>query len=176
MSLELILLVIVSILAIVGVFVARKIGKMKEYVQLLVASAEMVYSKIENTEKYNSVLNKFEAKFPILTKILGRYWSKKVIHSAIDKMQELIGTTSDRNLVISSQLEKMAYDHVNAEVSNKVNELKENLLQRDFFGNQNLCSNEQVKEEADKTLSVGISPNFEKLKKSVVDLKFGYKF
>jgi hypothetical protein len=121
-------------------------------------------------------LNKFEAKFPILTKILGRYWSKKVIHSAIDKMQELIGTTSDRNLVISSQLEKIVYDYANAEISNKINELKENLLQRDFFGNQNLCSNEQVKEEADKILSVGISPNFEKLKKSVIDLKFGYKF
>ena len=176
MSLELILLVIVSILAIAGIFVAKKIGKMKEYVQLLVASAEMVYSKIEKTEKYNSVLNKFEAKFPILTKILGRYWSKKVIHSAIDKMQELIGTTSDRNLVVSSQLEKIAYDHANAEVSNKVNELKENLLQRDFFGNQELCSNEQIKEESYKMLSVGISPNFEKLKKSVVDLKFGYKF
>ena len=28
---------------------------MKVYVQLLVASAEMAYSKIENTEKYNSV-------------------------------------------------------------------------------------------------------------------------
>ena len=88
MSLELILLIIVSILAIVGIFVARKIGKMKEYVQLLVASAEIVYSKIENTEKYNSVLNKFEAKFPIVTKILGRYWSKKAIHAVIDKMGE----------------------------------------------------------------------------------------
>ena len=176
MSLELILLIIVSILAIVGIFVARKIGKMKEYVQLLVASAEMVYSKIENTEKYNSVLNKFEAKFPIVTKILGRYWSKKAIHAAIDKMQELIGSTSDRNSTISSQLEKMAYDYAKDEVSNKVNELKKNLLQRDFFGNQELCSNEQVKEESNKILSVGISPNFEKLKKSVVDLKFGYKF
>lgn len=176
MSLELILLIIVSILAIVGIFVARKIGKMKEYVQLLVASAEMVYSKIENTEKYNSVLNKFEAKFPILTKILGRYWSKKVIHAAIDKMQELIGKTSDRNSTISSQLEKMAYDYAKDEISNKVNDLKENLLQRDFFGNQELCSNEQIKEESNKILSVGISPNFEKLKKSVIDLKFGYKF
>ena len=159
MSLELILLIIVSILAIAGIFVAKKIGKMKEYVQLLVASAEMVYSKI-----------------PILTKILGRYWSKKVIHTAIDKMQELIGKTSDRNLTISSQLEKMAYDYAKDEVSNKVNELKENLLQRDFFGNQELCSNEQIKEESNKILSVGISPNFEKLKKSVVDLKFGFKF
>lgn len=176
MSLELILLAIVCILAVVGIFVAKKIGKMKEYVQLLVVSAEMVYSKIENTEKYNAVLNKFEAKFPILTKIFGRYWSKKVIHSAIDKMQELIGSTSDRNSVISSQLEKIVCDNTNAEVANKVNELKGNLLQRDFFGNQELCSNEQIKEESNKILSVGISPNFEKLKKSVVDLKFGYKF
>ena len=176
MSLELILLIIVSILSIAGFFVAKKIGKMKVYVQLLVASAEMVYSKIENTEKYNSVLNKFEAKFPILTKILGRYWSKKVIHSAIDKMQELIGSTSDRSSTINSQLEKIVYDNTKAEVANKVNELKENLLQRDFFGNQDLCSNEQIKEESDKVLSIGISPNLEKLKKSVIDLKFGYKF
>ena len=42
MSLELILLVIVSILAVAGFFVAKKIGKMKVYVQLLVASAEIV--------------------------------------------------------------------------------------------------------------------------------------
>ena len=176
MSLELILLVIVSILAIAGIFVAKKIGKMKVYVQLLVAAAEMAYSKIENTEKYNSVLNKYEEKFPILTKILEKKKKKKVIHTAIDKMQELIGKTSDRNLTISSQLEKMAYDYAKDEVSNKVNELKENLLQRDFFGNQELCSNEQIKEESNKILSVGISPNFEKLKKSVVDLKFGFKF
>ena len=70
----------------------------------------------------------------------------------------------------------MAYDYTKDEISNKVNELKENLLQRDFFGNQELCSNEQIKEESNKILSVGISPNFEKLKKCVVDLKFGYKF
>ena len=172
MSLELILLIIVIILA----FVAKKIDKMKEYVQLLVVSAEMVYSKIDNTEKYNSVLNKFEAKFPILTKIFGIYWSKKVIHSAIDKMQELIGSTSDRKLIVSSQLEKIVYDNAKTEVVNKVNELKENLLQRDFFGNQNLCSNEQIKEESDKILSVGISPNITDLEKSIIDLKFGYKF
>jgi hypothetical protein len=79
-------------------------------------------------------------------------------------------------LVISSQLEKIVHENTNAEASNKVNELKENLLQRDFFGNQDLCSNEQIKEESDKILSIGISPNFEKLKKSTVDLKFGYKF
>ena len=91
-------------------------------------------------------------------------------------MQELIGKTSDRNLTISSQLEKMAYDYAKDEVSNKVNELKENLLQRDFFGNQELCSNEQIKEESNKILSVGISTNFEKLKQRVVVFKFGFTF
>jgi hypothetical protein len=74
MSLELILLVIVSILAVAGFFVAKKIGKMKVYVQLLVASAEIAYSKIGNTEKYNSVLNKlFPLKLQAVVHILSFY-------------------------------------------------------------------------------------------------------
>ena len=47
---------------------------------------------------------------------------------------------------------------------------------KSFVENSATMTASLSKEEADKILSVGISPNFEKLKKSVIDLKFGYKF
>ena len=176
MSLEIILIIVFGVLAVLGIFVSTKIGKAKQYIQLLVAGAEFAFSKLENTEKFNATVDKFESKFPILSKILGRYWTKKVIHKAIDELQNLIGTTSQRNNIIENQLSKIAAEHIQLEETSKVSQLASALTQRDFFGNSNLCSNEQVKEEAEKIISVGITPNLEKLKKSVIDFKFGYKF
>lgn len=176
MSLEMILIIVFGILAVVGLFVSIKIGKAKQYIQLLVTGAEFAFSKLENTEKFNATLDKFESKFPILSKILGRYWTKKAIHKAIDDLQKLIGTTSQRSSIIENQLSKIAAENIQLEENSKVSQLSNALIQKDFFGNSNLCSNEQVKEEAEKIISVGITPNLEKLKKSVIDFKFGYKF
>ena len=176
MSLEIILIIVFGILAVAGLFVAVKIGKAKQYIQLLVTGAEFAFSKLENTEKFNATINKFEAKFPILSKILGKYWTKKVIHKAIDDLQKLIGTTSQRSNIIENQFSKIVAENIQLDENSKISQLSDALVKRDFFGNNNLCSNEQVKEEAEKIISVGITPNLEKLKKSVIDFKFGYKF
>ena len=141
---------------VVGVVTAIKNHNLSKFIQTAVTTAELSFERVQFEEKLNNVLAKINAKHPIVYFLLGKTFLIKAINKEVDRLQEAIGTTSDRIAKQASHLNHIIDNDIiehTKELTAKV--LANNIMKRDFFGNLGLASNEQVEEELRKILDGG---------------------
>jgi hypothetical protein len=146
---------IISVI-VIGIVSAIKGHNISKFIRSMVVVAEMSFEKVQAEEKLSHVLSKINAKYPITYLILGNTILKKLIGKAVTELQEHIGTTSERLLKQATHLQ----DIINKDIIENTKEitakiLASNITKREFFGDFNLVSNEQVHEELRKLLDGG---------------------
>lgn len=146
---------IISVI-IIGIVSAIKGHNISKFIRSMVVVAEMSFEKVQVEEKLSHVLSKINAKYPITYFILGNTILKKLINKAVAELQEHIGTTSERLLKQATHLQEIINKDIvenTKEITAKI--LASNITKREFFGDFNLVSNEQVHEELRKLLDGG---------------------
>ena len=144
------------VVLIVGIISAIKGHNVSKFIRSMVVVAEMSFEKVQAEEKLSHVLSKINAKYPITYFILGNTILKKLINKAVAELQEHIGTTSERLLKQATHLQEIINKDIvenTKEITAKI--LASNITKREFFGDFNLVSNEQVHEELRKLLDGG---------------------
>lgn len=141
---------------VIGIISSIKAHSLSKFIQTAVTVAEMSFEKMQAEDKLSHVLAKINAKYPMIYFILGKTVLTRLVNKTVKELQEHIGTTSDRILLQANQLK----DTINKDIIEHTKEitakiLASNITNREFFGDFNLASNEQVHEELRKLLEDG---------------------
>lgn len=141
----------VFIMGVVATFKAKSVSR---FVAAVVTSAEMAFEKHQSDEKFVYAMSKIEAKYPIITTILGSKWTTRMIESTLKQLQELIGTTGERLENQTKLLEVIKKENIISAVKNLTAKfIGEKIREREFYGDYNLVSNQQVTEEVEKVIA-----------------------